>query len=86
MSMCKLIHTHTHTHTPSNSNIMETKNFQQTPHKHNHTRTPNLTWKTLQCRGKNHMAATKNIHYKIEITTIKFYAKLEFIINWIYNK
>ena len=43
MSMCKLIYTHTHTHTPGNSNIMETKNFQQTPHKHNHTRTPNLT-------------------------------------------
>ena len=55
---------------------METKKIQQAPHKHNHTRTPNLMWKTLQCRGKNHRAAPKNIHYEIEITIIKFVLKL----------
>ena len=55
---------------------METKKFQQAPHKYNHTRTPNLTRKTLRCRGKNHGAAPKNIHYEIEITTIKFILNL----------
>ena len=52
------------------------KKNQQAPHKHNHTRTLNLTWKTLQCRGKNHGTAPKNIHYEIEITTIKFMLNL----------
>ena len=51
---------------------MEIKKFQQAPHKHNHIRTPNLMWKTLWCRGKNHKAALKIIHYQIEIITIKF--------------
>ena len=56
---------------------METKKkIQQAPHKHNHTRTPNLAWKTLRCKGKNHRAAPKNIHYEIEITTIKFMLNL----------
>ena len=51
---------------------METKKkSQQALHKYNHTRTPNLTWKTLRCRGKNHKTALKNINYEIEITTIK---------------
>ena len=57
---------------------------QQAPYKHNHTRIPNFMWKTLPCRGKNHGTVSKNIHYEIEITTIKF--KLESTINWIYNK
>ena len=62
------------------------KKIQQALHKHNHIRTPNLTWKTLRCRGKNHGTTPKNIHYEIEITTIKVYAKLESTINWICNK
>ena len=55
---------------------MATKKIQQAPHKYNHIRTPNFTWKTLQCRGKNHGTAPKNIHYKIEITTTKFMLNL----------
>ena len=55
---------------------MEIKKFQQAPHKHNHIRTPNLMWKTLWCRGKNHKAAPKIIHYEIEIITIKFMLNL----------
>ena len=55
---------------------METKKNQQAPHKHNHTRIPSLMWKTLYCKGKNHGTAPKNIHYKIEITTIKFMLNL----------
>ena len=55
---------------------METKKIQQAPHKHNHKRTSNLMWKTLRCRGKNHRIAPKNIHYEIEITTIKFMLNL----------
>ena len=55
---------------------METENIQQASHKHNYTRTPNLMWKTLQYKGKNHGVVPKNIHYKIEITTIKFMLNL----------
>ena len=56
--------------------ILWKQKFQQAPQKHNHTRTPNLTWKTLQCKRKNHGVAPKNIHYKIEITIIKFILNL----------
>ena len=56
--------------------LWKQKKNQQVPHKHNHTRTPNLTWKTLQCGGKNHKAAPKNIHFEIEITIIKFMLNL----------
>ena len=57
-------------------NKKKKKKNQQTPHKHNHTRTPNLTWKPLRYRGKNHRAVSNNIHYEIEITTIKFMLNL----------
>ena len=64
---------------------METKKIQQAPHKHNHTIHQIL--RGLQYRGKNHKTASKNIHYEIEITSIKFInTKLESTINWIYNK
>ena len=56
---------------------METKKtIQQAPHKHNHTRTPNLTWKTLRCKVENYREIPKNIYYEIEITTIKFMLNL----------
>ena len=56
--------------------ILWKQKIQQAPHKHNHTRTPNLTWKTLQSRGKNQETAPKNIHYEIEITT-SIHSKLD---------
>ena len=57
-------------------NKKKKKKIQQAPHKHNHTKIPNLMWKTLQYKGKNHGVAPKNIHYEIEITTIKFMLNL----------
>ena len=71
MSMCELKYI-----TTKQSQYYGNKKFQQAPHKHNHTRTPNLTWKTRWYRRKNHGAAPKNIHYEIEITTIKFMLNL----------
>ena len=56
--------------------LWKQKKLQQASQKHNHKRTPNLTWKTLRCREKNHGAAPKNIYYNIEITTIKFVLNL----------
>ena len=65
---------------------MKQKKIQQAPHKHNHTRTPNLTWKALQCREKNHGIAPKNIHYEIKITTIKFMLNLSPQIGYTINE
>ena len=39
--------------------ILWKQKISKAPHKHNHTRIPNLTWKTLRYRAKNHQAAPK---------------------------
>ena len=52
------------------------KKFQQASQEHNHIRTLNFAWKTLQCRGQNYEAVSKNIYYEIEITTLKIMPKL----------
>ena len=52
------------------------KKFQQASQEHNHIRKLNFAWKTLQCRGQNYEAVSKNIHHEIEITTLKIMPKL----------
>ena len=65
---------------------METK-IQQAPIEiQPHKNTKSYIKETLWYRGKNHRVAPKNIHYENRYYNSQVYAKLEFTINFRYNK
>ena len=65
---------------------METK-IQQAPIEiQPHKNTKSYIKEILWYSGKNHQAARKNIHYENRYYNSQVYAKLEFTINFRYNK
>ena len=65
---------------------METKSQQAPIEIQPHKNTKSYIKETLWYRGKNHKATLKNIHYENRYYNPQVYAKLEFTINFRYNK